>query len=126
LSYQPGIVSTKSHAAAKAEFLGHGEVKSATADGEPAGASSRGLLRRRHVSPSEIRLMGKESNCLELVEAGLLGDWREILASYGRGSSRPVAELLVNAPAVALARAWGVSIRTVRAWRKQQRNRAHS
>jgi len=80
------------------------------------------LLFRRHVSPSEIRQIGKESNCLELVEAGLLGDWREILASYGRGIGRPIAELLTSAPAEALARAWGVSIRTVRAWRRKQRD----
>ena len=51
-----------------AEFLTHGEVKSATPDGEPAGATSRGLLRRRHVTPLKIRLVGKESNSLEAVD----------------------------------------------------------
>ncbi|MBA2684044.1 MAG: hypothetical protein H0U66_06110 [Gemmatimonadaceae bacterium] len=121
LSYQPGVVRVRSIADIKAEFLAHGEVKSATADGEPAGASSRGLLQRRHVTPSEIRLIGKESNSFELVEAGLIGDWREILSSYTDNENRPSEEQLMTEPAVVIARRWNVSVRTVRAWRRRVR-----
>lgn len=89
MSFTPGIISVKGIAAVKAEVLGHGEIKSADMSGEPAGADSRGLLKRRHVSPSELRLIGKEANALELVEAGLFGDWSSILATYG--GEAPVA-----------------------------------
>jgi hypothetical protein len=80
-SYVPGIVSIRSIADIKAEFLAHGEVKSETTDGEPAGTRARGLLQRRHVSPAQIVLIGKESNRLDEIAAGLHGDWLEILRS---------------------------------------------
>jgi hypothetical protein len=120
LSYTSDIISAKCIATVKAEFLAHGEVKSAGVDGTPAGAASRGLLQRRHVSPSELRLIGKESNSLEMVEAGLLGDWSAIVASY-RGSAPPSPQLLGTASAAAIARACNVSVRTVRAWRRKGR-----
>jgi hypothetical protein len=119
-SYSPGIVRVKSLADVKAEFLAHGEMKSATATGAPAGASSRGLLFRRHVTPSEIRGIGKESNCLELVEAGMLGDWSDIQSAFGAGG-RPSVDELHARSARAIARAWNVSVRTVRAWRAKER-----
>ena len=83
------------------EFLAHGEVKSATANGDVAGASSRGLLSRRYVTPSELRLIGKESNAIEAAEAGLIGDWASILSTYGDRTSTnaPSLELLMTAPA---------------------------
>lgn len=80
-------------------------------------------LSRRHISPSEIRLVGKESNALELVEAGLLGDWSAIQSEYGTGG-RPSAEVLHAQPATAIARACNVSVRTVRSWRRSLRTRA--
>jgi hypothetical protein len=124
LSYLPGITRVKSLADVKAEFLAHGEVKSAAANGEPAEASSRGLLQRRHVSPSIIRLMGKESNCFEAVEAGLLSDWSAVLSDYEGVKNGPSPELLESASAATIARAWNVSTRTVRAWRRRRRERA--
>lgn len=120
-SYVPGVVTVKSIATVKAEFLAHGEVKSATADGEPAGASARGLLQRRHVTASEIRLIGKESNSLEMVEAGLFSDWSAILASYGSGDARRSCDLAALASAASIASAQNVSVRTVRRWRRRQR-----
>ncbi len=83
LTVRPGVVRVRSFADVLAEFLAHGEVKSATARGEPAGASARGLLFRRHIMPSELRLIGKESNALEAAGAGLIGDWDRILSTYG-------------------------------------------
>lgn len=80
-------------------------------------AYGSGLLHHRHVTPSEIRFICKEANCLDLAEAGLFGDWNEILNYYDGGDSRPSAELLATVPAKALAEAWNVSVRTVRTWR---------
>jgi len=121
LSYQPGVVRVKSYEDVLEEFLAHGEPKSATSDGAPAGASARGVLSRRHVTPSEIRLIGKESNALELVEAGMIGDWDAVLSRYGSDKVQPSAEQLRSASAAALANRWGVSVRTVRTWRRKQR-----
>lgn len=121
LSYQPDVVRVRSIADIKAEFLAHGEVKSATSDGESAGARSRGLLQRRHVTPSEIRLIGKESNSFDLVEAGLVSDWRKILSSYEGTESEPSPDQLLTEPASAIARRHNVSVRTVRKWRQMQR-----
>jgi hypothetical protein len=121
LSAQPGVVGVRSIADILAEFLAHGETKSADANGNPAGAESRGLLFRRHIMPSELRLIGKEANAIEAVEAGLIGDWGQILASYGPSKSRPTVEQLSTASAATLAQFWNVSVRTVRAWR--QRNK---
>ena len=100
LSYQPGVVRVKSYEDTLEELLAHGESKSATADGEPAGASARSVLSRRHVTPSEIRLIGKESNALELVEAGMIGDWNAVLSRYGTDKGPPSAELLRSASAL--------------------------
>ncbi|MDB4912909.1 MAG: hypothetical protein JWM95_553 [Gemmatimonadetes bacterium] len=106
------------------ECLAHGEVKSADANGAPADKNARGLLFRRHVTPSELRLIGKESNALEAAEAGLIGDWDSILSTYGSrtGTNAPSLELLMTAPAVTLAKSWNVSVRTLRAWRRRARN----
>jgi hypothetical protein len=120
LSYVAGVVGVKSVATVKAEFLAHGEAKSEGADGEPAGAETRGLLYRRHVSPSVIRLSGKESNVLEMVEAGLLGDRSAVVSTYG-GLGRPSPELLRSATAATIARACNRSVRTVREWRRKDR-----
>lgn len=125
-SHQPRIIGVRSIATIKAEFLAHGEVKSATADGKSAGADARGLLQRRHVTPSEIQLIGKESNYVDLVETGLIGEWSEILTTYEEQKGRPSPEALIMQPAKAIARAYGVSVRTVRAWRRGGRLKARS
>jgi hypothetical protein len=126
LSCQPGVVRLRSIEDVLAEFLAHGEVKSASTSGEPAGAHARGLLARRHVTPSELRLIGKESNALEAADAGLISDWDSILSTYGDRTSTnaPPLELLMAGSAKMLAKVWGVSARTVRAWRRQQRETA--
>jgi hypothetical protein len=121
VSYQPGVVRVRTYADVKAEFLAHGETKSATADGTPAGASARGLPFRRHITPSAIHLVGKEVNALDFVERGLIGDLSEVVSSYHVTGMRPSSELLHNATAGEIARAFGVSVRTVREWRRKDR-----
>jgi hypothetical protein len=124
LSYQQGIVRVRSLADVRAEFLAHGESKSAASNGEPAEREIRGLLTRRHVTPSRIRLIGKESNAWELVEAGMIGHWDDILSSYGGSHNRPSPEMLRSSSAKDIARTFTVSVRTVRAWRRRQREAA--
>jgi hypothetical protein len=41
----------------------------------------RGLLFRRYVMPSELRLIGKESNASEATQAGLIGDWGALMST---------------------------------------------
>lgn len=118
-NYLSGILSIRSLADIKAQFLAHGEVKSETPDGEPAGARARGVLSRRHVSPSQIVLIGKESNRLDEVAAGLHSDWREILEDYRSRNSRPSSDILASTPALGVAEACNVSVRTVREWPKR-------
>ena len=124
VSTQPGVVRVRSLADVLAEFRAHDEAKSATANGDIATAGSRGLLSRRHVTPSEVRLIGKESNAVEAVEAGLIGDWAVLLNTYGdrMGSNVPSLALLMSAPATVIAKLRNVTTRTVRAWRRAARS----
>jgi hypothetical protein len=55
-----------------AEYAHHPESKCADESGRPADQSTIGLLHRRHVRIGEIVPIGKESNSLEVVEAGML------------------------------------------------------
>jgi hypothetical protein len=52
----------------------HPEAKCADANGEPCGKQTVGLLQRRHVRIDTIINIGKESNSLEEVQAGLVHD----------------------------------------------------
>jgi len=54
------------------EYEFHAESKCADAHGQPSGKQTIGLLQRRHVRIGEIKYIGKESNSLEEVEAGLI------------------------------------------------------
>jgi hypothetical protein len=70
------------------------------------------------VSPAQIALIGRESNRLDEIAAGLHGDWRDILADYQSRTSRPSREMLLALLASVIARGWRVSVRTARAWRR--------
>jgi len=66
-----------------AEYRFHPEFKSEGGDGQPCGKRTAGLLGRRHVELTGApTLIGKESNRLEDVQAGLIGDWREVGNEY--------------------------------------------
>jgi hypothetical protein len=54
------------------EYPFHGEPKCADAQGNVCANDTRGLLQRRHVRIELIRYIGKESNLLEEVDAGLI------------------------------------------------------
>jgi hypothetical protein len=60
----------------------HAESKCADADGKPSGKQTIGLLQRRHVRIDEIKYIGKESNSLEEVEAGLIHSAQNVYTEY--------------------------------------------
>jgi hypothetical protein len=64
------------------EYEFHPESKCADASGQPSGKQSVGLLQRRHVRIDSISAIGKESNNLEEVEAGLVHDEQNVYTEY--------------------------------------------
>jgi hypothetical protein len=54
------------------EYEFHPEAKCADAAGNPCDKQTIGLLRRRHICVEIVRFIGKESNQLEAVDAGLV------------------------------------------------------
>ena len=64
------------------EYEIHPESKSADADGKPCGKQTVGLLQRRHVRIDQIKYVGKESNSLEEVEAGLIHSAENVYTLY--------------------------------------------
>jgi len=66
------------------EYRHHPEAKSLGPDGYACSRDVRGLLRRRPVAVrmGMIRYIGKESNRLEDVQAGLVHDLREVVTEY--------------------------------------------
>ena len=79
---RPGVVTIKTFRDVLAEYANHPEDKSCGPDGQPSAASSAGLLRRRPVTVEGVRHIGKESNRLEDVQAGLMQDVDEVANSY--------------------------------------------
>lgn len=64
------------------EYEYHPESKCADASGEPCGKQTVGLLQRRHVRIDQIKYIGKESNSLEEVEAGLHHSAENVYTEY--------------------------------------------
>ena len=60
----------------------HPEAKCADAEGRPCGRQTVGLLQRRHVRIDLITPIGKESNSLEEVQAGLIHDEQNVYTEY--------------------------------------------
>jgi hypothetical protein len=68
----PGIARVKTYGDVFEEYEWHPESKSADANGEPAGKQTIGLLQRRHITIDHVLYIGRESNQLENVDAGLV------------------------------------------------------
>ena len=64
------------------EYEFHAESKCADADGKPCGKQAIGLLQRRHIRIDQIKYIGKESNSLEEVEAGLIHSAPNVYTEY--------------------------------------------
>ncbi len=64
------------------EYEFHAESKCADADGKPSSKQTIGLLQRRHVRIDTITPIGKESNSLEEVEAGMIHSAENVYTVY--------------------------------------------
>jgi hypothetical protein len=64
------------------EYEFHAESKCADAERKPCSKQTIGLLERRHVRIDEIKYIGKESNSLEEVEAGLIHTAQNVYTEY--------------------------------------------
>lgn len=64
------------------EYEFHPEAKCADSSGNPCSKQSIGLLQRRHVRIGLIRYIGKESNSLEDVEAGVVHSAQSVYTEY--------------------------------------------
>jgi hypothetical protein len=80
--YGGKIVRVKTYRDVLAEYRTHPEAKSLGPDGEVCSRQSIGLLQRRPVTRSRLTYVGKESNKLEEVEAGLVHDPDEVYTEY--------------------------------------------
>jgi hypothetical protein len=64
------------------EYEFHPEAKCADGSGNPCNKQSIGLLQRRHVRIGLVKYIGKESNRLEHVEAGLIHAAQDVYTEY--------------------------------------------
>jgi hypothetical protein len=64
------------------EYEYHPEAKCADADGKTCEKGSTGLLQRRHIHIDLIKYIGKESNSLEDVDAGLIHSEQSVYTEY--------------------------------------------
>jgi len=64
------------------EYEFHPEAKCACVEGNTCERQTVGLLQRRHVQIDRIRYIGKESNALEDVEAGLVHSTESVYTEY--------------------------------------------
>jgi hypothetical protein len=72
----------KTYGEVVAEYETHPEAKCADRDGQVCTRQTIGLLRRRHVRMGVLRYVGKESNALEDVDAGLIHAEADIYTEY--------------------------------------------
>lgn len=98
-----------------AEYAYHPESKYADEHGNPSDRQTVGLLQRRHVQIAEIVKIGKESNHLEEVDAGLIHSANDVYTVYPDQRAdhweRVVRPLLAKVPLSALIRETGLSRR---------------
>ena len=64
------------------EYEFHPESKCADANGNPCEKQTVGLLRRRHIRIDHVKYIGKESNHLEAVDAGIIHSEKSIYTEY--------------------------------------------
>jgi hypothetical protein len=99
------------------EYAHHPESKCADKDGDPADQATIGLLFRRHVRIGEIVPIGKESNSLEEVDAGMLHSSSDVYTVYPERSrdfwTREIVPKLRKVPLSVIVRETGFSRRMV-------------
>ena len=77
-----GIARVKTYGEIFREYEFHAGAKSADAKGKPSGKQSVGLLRRRHIRVERIINIGRESNRLEEIEAGVIHSLESVYTEY--------------------------------------------
>jgi hypothetical protein len=77
-----GVARVKTYGEVLREYEFHAGAKSADAKGKPSGKQTFGLLRRRHVRVERIIYIGKESNRLEEIEAGVIHSPESVYTEY--------------------------------------------
>jgi hypothetical protein len=77
-----GVARVKTYGEVFREYEFHPGAKSADAKGKPSGKQTFGLLRRRHVRIERIIYIGKESNRLEEIYAGLIHSPESVYTEY--------------------------------------------
>jgi len=90
-----GVARVKTYREVLTEFAVHPEAKSAGLDGRPCTKRTIGLLQRLPVSPAYVVHVGKESNKLEAVEAGVEHDPDEIWTVYVNPTRDPWRSLVL-------------------------------
>jgi hypothetical protein len=112
------------------EYEYHPESKCADADGKACEKQTVGLLRRRHICIDQIKYIGKESNHLEDVDAGLVHSPKNIYTEYVDQSrdewQTKILPVLKRSPLKRLIKESGLSRRAlleIRAGRSRPRSK---
>jgi hypothetical protein len=119
----PDLVVVKSYADVLREYRIHPEYKFNGPDGQPCRRNTRGLLQRRPVElDGPVRLIGKEANNIEEVQAGRYAQLDEIITEYVDPDDdhfhQQVMPLLEHMSAREIARLVGADRRTIGRIRK--------
>jgi hypothetical protein len=77
-----GVARVKTYGEVLRQYEFHLGAKSADAKGKPSSKQTFGLLRRRHVRVEQIIYIGKESNRLEEMEAGVIHSPESVYTEY--------------------------------------------
>jgi len=77
-----GLARVKTYGEVLREYEFHLGAKSADAKGKPSGKQTFGLLHRRHVRVERIVYIGRESNRLEEIEAGVIHSAESVYTEY--------------------------------------------
>jgi len=77
-----GVARVKTYGEVLREYEFHLGAKSADAKGKPSGKQTFGLLHRRHVRVERIVYIGRESNRIEEIEAGVIHSPESVYTEY--------------------------------------------
>jgi len=77
-----GVARVKTYGEVLRQYEFHLGGKSADVKGKPSGKQTFGLLRRRHVQVERIIYIGKESNRVEEIEAGVIHSPESVYTEY--------------------------------------------
>jgi hypothetical protein len=94
-SPSPTAVRVKTYRDVADLYGRHPEPKSRDHTGRPCSRRSQGLLLRRPITASVIRLIGKESNSLDSTTTGLVGDLDLVLMTYADPALDPWGTLVL-------------------------------